>query len=81
MTETEYLEPSVEEVQRMIFCGKTAVFTLWDTDRPKQVVERTDSGAPCGTELPPRNGVRGWEVCGDCLKNPALKTALILGAK
>lgn len=80
MTETEYVAPSVEEVQRMVFCDKTAEFILWDTDDPTQT-EKTESGAPCGTERPPRNGIRGWEVCGDCLKNPALKAALLLGAK
>jgi hypothetical protein len=64
----------------MIFCNNIAEFILWDTD-DQTYAPRTESGAPCGSELLFLNGNRGWEVCGECLHNPALIAALRIGAK
>lgn len=80
MTNSEYRPPSIEEIKDMVNCTRQAEFILWDTDEPVHA-QRTESGAPCGTELLPRKGIRGWEICGKCLKNPALKAALLIGAK
>jgi hypothetical protein len=64
----------------MLVCGSVAEFVLWETDDPAHAC-RTESGAPCGSELPSRNGVRGWELCEECLNNPALIAALRTGLK
>jgi hypothetical protein len=76
---TEHEPLSIEATEQMLHCARVAEFILWDTD--DTVHARTDSGAPCGTELPPRNGIRGWEVCGQCLKSQALRAALLTGLK
>ena len=64
----------------MIFCGRVAEFVLRETDDPAKA-RRTESGAPCGSALPSRNGIRGWEVCEECLNSPALIAALKVGLK
>lgn len=35
MAKAEYMEPSIEEVERMVKCDRTAEFILWDTDGPR----------------------------------------------
>jgi hypothetical protein len=80
MADTEKTnQASPEAIGRAIRCDRTAEFILWDTHDLAR--EHTDSGAPCGAELPPRNGIRGWEVCAGCLKSPLLRALLHIGAK
>lgn len=80
MTDTEYEPSSTEAIRRMMFGDRRAEFAFYETEDAAHG-HRTESGAPCGSELSRRNGVRGWEVCGECLKNPLLKAALFLGGK
>jgi hypothetical protein len=68
------------EIIDMLECTRPAKFILWEDEEPTQAQE-TDSGVPCGAELPPRGLVRGWEVCERCINNPILKCALYVGAK
>jgi len=68
------------EIKDMLDCTRPSEFILWEDEEPIQAKE-TDSGAPCGAELPPRGLVRGWEVCERCINNPILKCALSVGAK
>jgi len=71
----DYKAPSID----MRFCDNVAEFMVWETG---DVACGTDTGVPCGSELPSRNGIRGWEVCGVCLKDyPAVIAALKVGAK
>lgn len=82
----EHEPPSSEEVLGfhdmldMLNCTSPAKFILWEDEDPAQA-RRSESGVPCGTELPPRGLIRGWEVCERCIKNPYLKGALLTGAK
>jgi hypothetical protein len=76
----DHQNSSMDSVRRMVFCDGVAEFVLWETDDPANAC-RTESGAPCGSELPSRNGARGWEVCEECLKTPALIAALKTGLK
>ena len=79
MADTENESGSPEAIGRAIRCDRTAEFILWDTD--DLAYERTDSGGPCGAEMPPRNGIRGWEACAECLKNPIVRALLHIGFK
>ena len=74
-------EPSSEEIIEMLNCMRPAKYILWEEDGPGGAQEPADSGVPCGTEIPPKGRVRGWEVCERCIKNPALKAALLTGLK
>jgi len=83
MLAPEY-EPSssveTAEIRDMLECSRPAKFILWQDEDPTQVL-KSESGAPCGTELLPRGLIHGWEVCDRCIKNPSLKCALLVGAK
>ena len=80
MTEPE-CEPSSEEITQMINCTRPAKYILWEGHGPSEAQGPSESGVPCGTELPPRGQIRGWEVCERCIKNPGLKLALCIGLK
>jgi hypothetical protein len=70
----------ITEFHDMLDCTRPAKFALWEDEDPSQARE-SESGVPCGTELPPRDLIRGWEVCERCIKNRYLKCALLIGIK
>lgn len=73
-------DKEMAEIRDMLDCSRPAGFILWE-DEDQAQAEISDSGVPCGTQLPPRGLTRGWEVCERCVKNPLLKCALFIGAK
>ncbi len=78
--EQEFLPSAYAEIRDMLDCSRPATFFLWEDEDPAQA-RKSESGVPCGTELQPRNLVRGWEVCERCIKIPSLVCALLTGAK
>jgi hypothetical protein len=70
----------VAEIKDMLDCTRPARFILWEDEEPTQAKE-SDSGVPCGTQLPRRGLNRGWEVCERCIKHPVLKGLLFFRLK
>ncbi len=83
MTQLQEESISCEEMaqfKEMLECGRPAKFLLWEDEDPAQAKE-SDSGVPCGAQVPPRGLTRGWEVCERCIKHPLLKAALSIALK
>ncbi len=83
MTPPEHEAPSsdeIAEIRDMLECARRAKFIFWEGENPAQA-RRSESGVPCGTDLPPRGLIRGWEVCERCIKIPSLECALVVGLK
>lgn len=73
-------DEEMADIRDMLDCSRPARFIVWE-DQNQAEAKVSDSGVPCGTELPPRGLIRGWEVCERCIKHPILRGALFLGLK
>lgn len=73
-------DEEMADIRDMLDCSRPARFIVWE-DQNQAEGKISDSSVPCGTELPPRGLIRGWEVCERCIKHPILRGALFLGLK
>jgi len=80
MQEEQLSNEEMALIKEVLECSKPAKFALWEGEDPAQA-KPSDSGAPCGPQLPPRGVTRGWEVCERCIKHPILNGALFFGLK
>src|SRR5260370_28210716 len=83
VTELRDEPPSNEEMaefKEMLECARPAKFIVWE-DEDQTHPRASDSGVPCGTELPSQGGVCGWEICERCISHPLLKCVLSAGFK
>jgi hypothetical protein len=80
MQEEQRSNEEMALIKEVLECSRPAKFVLWEDEDPAQA-KPSDSGAPCGSQLPPRGLTRGCEVCERCLKHPILKGALFYKLK
>jgi hypothetical protein len=80
LQEGQLSDEELAEINEVLECSRPAKFIVWEGEDLAQA-KTSDSGAPCGTQLPPRGLTRGWEVCERCLKHPILKGALFFDLK